>query len=82
MGRRPVPTLLVRSFAAYTYPRALGARVSAWRQPEAAARAGLRAFRTAAVKQLRAAGPGGLLVSAEDLDHPPTRHRHSTLWEY
>ena len=38
--------------------------------------------RTAAVKDLRAAGPGGLLVSAEDLDQPPTRHRHSTLWEY
>jgi hypothetical protein len=78
-GRRPVPRPLVRAFAAYTFPRALN---QAFRTPyEATARAELRAFRTTARALLRAAPPGGLLDTAEDLDHPPTRHRHRDLWE-
>lgn len=81
-GRRAEPALLVRSFAAYSYPRALGVRVSGRRRPEAGARAALRAFRTSARGRLNAAGPGELLDVAEDLDHPPTRHRHIALWEY
>ncbi len=72
----------MRSFAAYRHPRGLGAWVTSGREPEAAARAALRTFRTAAVKDLRAAGADGLLTQAQDLDYPPTRHRHSTLWEY
>ncbi|MFF4354147.1 hypothetical protein [Streptomyces sp. NPDC001530] len=78
-GRRPTPAPLVRAFAAYTYPRALNEHV---RTPyEATARADLRTFRTTARKLLRAAPPSALLDAAEDLDHPPTRHRHRNLWE-
>ncbi|WP_406479037.1 hypothetical protein [Streptomyces sp. NBC_01615] len=78
-GRRPAPTPVVRSFAAYVYPRALNEQ---FRTPyEAAARADLSTFRTTARKLLRAAPSGALLETAEDLDHPPTRHRHRDLWE-
>ncbi|WP_367323939.1 hypothetical protein [Streptomyces sp. HUAS ZL42] len=78
-GRRPTPTLVVRSFAAYTYPRALNERLSS--PYESTARAALRAFRTSARKHLRAARADTLLLAAEELDHPPTRHRHRDLWE-
>ncbi|PBC64351.1 hypothetical protein BKI49_08365 [Streptomyces sp. Tue6028] len=78
-GRRAVPYRLVRSFAAYTYPRALDETFHTAR--ESTARAELRAFRTAARKLLHAAPPGELLGTAQDLDHPPTRHRHRNLWE-
>ncbi|MFF0000292.1 hypothetical protein [Streptomyces avermitilis] len=77
-GRRPVPTRADRSFAAYVFPRAVGAHF--WSPYESAARADLRTFRTTACKLLRAAPPGTLLTAAEDLDHPPTRHRHRDLW--
>ena len=73
-GRRPAQAPERRSFAAYTYPRALNARP---RGPyETTARAALQAFRTSARKRLRAARPGTLVEAAVDLDHPPTRHRH------
>ncbi|WP_435224064.1 hypothetical protein [Streptomyces sp. Tue6028] len=78
-GRRAVPARLVRSFAAYTYPRALDETFDT--ACESTARAELRAFRTAARKLLHAAPPGELLGAAQDLDHPPTRHRHRNLWE-
>ncbi|MGW0915015.1 hypothetical protein ACWD1Z_25180 [Streptomyces sp. NPDC002784] len=78
-GRRARPRPLLRSFAAYRYPRGLGERgVSPY---ESRARAGLRSFRVTAVKQLRAASAGTLERVAETLDHPPTRHRHRDLWE-
>ncbi|MFI9765457.1 hypothetical protein ACIHJG_01150 [Streptomyces sp. NPDC052415] len=78
-GRRARPRPLVRSFAAYTYPRGPGERgVSPY---ESRARAALRSFRVTAVKQLRAAPAGTLERVAETLDHPPTRHRHRDLWE-
>jgi hypothetical protein len=77
-----VPDAVVRSFEAYAYPRGLGARITSGGEPEAAARAALRAFRSAALAQLRAAGTDGVVVAAEDLDCPPVRHRHSILWEY
>jgi len=78
-ARRPVPTRAVRTFAAYAYPRTLG--VHFWSPYESTARADLRTFRTAARKLLRAAPQGALLATAENLDHPPTRHRHRDLWE-
>ncbi|MFE0673755.1 hypothetical protein [Streptomyces sp. NPDC058867] len=78
-GRRPRPRPVVRSFAAYTWPRALGKRPSG--PYETRARAELRAFRGAALRRLRAAPPGALHRVAEELDHPPTRHRHRDLWE-
>ena len=78
-GRRPVPTFVVRTFAAHTYPRALNAVL--WSPYESTARAALHTFRQTARKHLRAAPPGTLLAAAEDLDHPPTRHRHRDLWE-
>jgi hypothetical protein len=78
-GHRPVPTPVVRSFTAYRYPRATNARLSS--PYESTARADLRLFRTAALKHLRAAPSGTLLAAAEELDHPPTRHRHRDLWE-
>ncbi|MDT9694586.1 hypothetical protein [Streptomyces sp. P17] len=78
-GRRPRPKAVLRSFAAYTYPRGLGQR---WTSPyESMARAELRSFRTTALKHLRAAPAGTLGTVAEALDHPPTRHRHRDLWE-
>ncbi|MEU9285322.1 hypothetical protein AB0D57_11490 [Streptomyces sp. NPDC048275] len=78
-GRRPIPIHLVRTFAAYTYPRALNAQ---FHTPyESRARADLRSFRTTVRKLLRAAPPEALLDTAETLDHPPTRHRHRNLWE-
>ncbi|MFJ9349549.1 hypothetical protein [Streptomyces sp. NPDC101237] len=78
-GRRPVPVPVVRAFTAYTYPRALNARPQG--SYESTARAALRAFRTAARKRLRATPPDALLSVAEELDHPPTRHRHRDLRE-
>lgn len=77
-GRRPVPTAVVRSFVAYTFPRSLNDDVSG--PYESRARAALQVFRTTARARLRAAAPGDLLVTAEELDHPPTRHRHADLW--
>ncbi|WP_037668655.1 hypothetical protein [Streptomyces griseus] len=76
--RRPVPTLVVRSFVAYTFPRSLNSDISG--PYESRARAALQAFRTTARTRLRAAAPGDLLTAAEELDHPPTRHRHADLW--
>ncbi|KOG32087.1 hypothetical protein [Streptomyces resistomycificus] len=78
-GRRPLPTQVVRRFAAYTYPRALNEQFSS--PYESRARAALQAFRTTARNHLRAAPEGALLAAAEELDHPPTRHRHRDLWE-
>ncbi|WP_406403331.1 hypothetical protein OH805_28535 [Streptomyces sp. NBC_00879] len=79
LGRRPMPRRVVRGFASYEYPRAIGVPVSGRACPEAAARAALRDFCTSAVKHLRAAND--LLETAEDLDHPPTRHRHGCIWD-
>jgi hypothetical protein len=82
-GRRPIPAYLVRTFAAHRYPRATGVRM--WDPYEATARARLRTFRRSAHKYLyaatHAATTDALLTVAEDLDHPPTRHRHRNLWE-
>ncbi|MEU6377908.1 hypothetical protein [Streptomyces sp. NPDC046909] len=78
-GRRPVPGFVVRDFTSYTRPRAMNERYSS--PYERRARAALQAFRTSAHRHLRAAPTGALLRWAEDLDHPPTRHRHRDLWE-
>lgn len=78
-GRRPAPRLVVRSFTSYTYSRAMNeCRNSPY---ERRARAALQTFRTSARRQLSAAPAGALLQWADDLDHPPTRHRHRDLWE-
>ncbi|WP_327314325.1 hypothetical protein [Streptomyces sp. NBC_01235] len=77
--RRPVPVPLVRAFCARTFPRSLNARVDG--PYESRARAALSVFRSTARNHLRAAPPGALLAAAEELDHPPTRHRHRNLWE-
>ncbi|MFF3335872.1 hypothetical protein ACFYWX_41240 [Streptomyces sp. NPDC002888] len=77
-GRRPVPAAVVRGFVARTYPRSLNTDVSG--PYESRARAALQVFRTTARARLRAAAPGDLLTTAEELDHPPTRHRHTDLW--
>jgi hypothetical protein len=76
-GRRPVPALVVRRFAAYTFPRTLNQRLDT--PYESSARARLQAFRTFARKRLYDA-TGALALTAEELDHPPTRHRHRDLW--
>jgi hypothetical protein len=47
---------------------------------ESRARAELRAFRTSARKWLHDA-TDALVLTAGELDHPPTRHRHRDLWE-
>ncbi|MER7937318.1 MULTISPECIES: hypothetical protein [unclassified Streptomyces] len=78
-GRRPVPVPVVRAFTAYTYPRAFDARPQG--PYESTARAALRAFRTEARTRLRAAPPDALLRVAEELDLPPTRHRHRNIEE-
>ncbi|NUK06386.1 hypothetical protein [Streptomyces lunaelactis] len=78
-GRRPMPRRIVRGFASYEYPRAVGVPVSGRAYREATARAALREFCTSAVKDLCAADD--LLETAEDLDHPPTRHRHGCIWD-
>ncbi|MDX3803292.1 hypothetical protein [Streptomyces sp. AK04-3B] len=76
--RRPAPVLLVRAFRAHTFPRSLNEQVD---DPyERRARAALAVFRSTARNRLRAAPPGALLAAAEELDHPPTRHRHRNLW--
>ncbi|MCW8380199.1 hypothetical protein [Streptomyces justiciae] len=77
-GRRPMPRRVVRSFTSYTYPRAMNDRVSS--PYERRARAALQAFRSTARLELRAAPAEALLLTAEELDHPPTRHRHRDLW--
>ncbi|MDX5568060.1 hypothetical protein PYK79_38920 [Streptomyces sp. ID05-04B] len=76
--RRPTPVLLVRAFRAHTFPRSLNARVDG--PYERRARAALAVFRSTARNHLRAAPSGALLAAAEELDHPPTRHRHMNLW--
>lgn len=78
-GRRPVPRLVVRSFTSYTRTRAVNERRDT--PYERRARAALQNFRTAARRHLRAAPTGALPLWAEDLDHPPVRHRHRDLWE-
>ncbi|WP_327716469.1 hypothetical protein OG381_14195 [Streptomyces sp. NBC_00490] len=78
-GRRPVPRLARRSFTSYTYSRAVNER--RYSPYERRARAALQVFRTSARRHLRAAPAGALPLWAEDLDHPPTRHRHRDLWE-
>jgi len=77
--RRPVPKRVVRSFTSYTYPRTINDRATS--PYERRARAALQAFRASARLDLRAAPAEALLLWAEDLDHPPTRHRHRDLWE-
>ncbi|MEV7884841.1 hypothetical protein ACWD3I_18630 [Streptomyces sp. NPDC002817] len=77
--RRPVPRLARRSFTSYTYSRAVNER--RYSPYERRARAALQVFRTSARRHLRAAPTDALLLWAEDLDHPPTRHRHRDLWE-
>ncbi|MDQ0962608.1 hypothetical protein QFZ66_006486 [Streptomyces sp. B4I13] len=77
-GRRPTPVLLVRAFRAHTFPRSLNEKVDG--PYERRARAALAVFRSTARNRLRAAPPGALLAEAEELDHPPTRHRHQNLW--
>ncbi|MFE9672700.1 hypothetical protein ACFYO5_01030 [Streptomyces sp. NPDC006259] len=79
-GRRPRPVPVRRAFIARTYPRSLNAEVDG--PYESRARAALAVFRTTARNRLRAAPPGALVDVAEDLDHPPTRHRHRNLWEF
>jgi hypothetical protein len=76
--RRPVPVQLVHTFCAYTFPRSLNAQVDG--PYESRARAALAVFRSTVRNRLRAASPGALLSAAEELDHPPTRHRHRDLW--
>ncbi|MDN3020977.1 hypothetical protein [Streptomyces sp. S.PB5] len=78
-GRRPVPTLVVRNFTSYTFPRATNERP--YSPYERRARAALQVFRTSARRHLRSALTGALPLWAEELDHPPTRHRHSDLWD-
>lgn len=78
-GRRPVPSLVVRSFTSYTYSRAMNERRNS--PYERRARAALQAFRSPARAHLRAAPTGVLPLWAEDLDLPPARHRHRDLWE-
>lgn len=77
--RRPTPVPLVRAFRARTFPRSLNAQVDG--PYESRARAALAVFRSTARNRLRAAPSGELLATAEELDHPPTRHRHRNLWE-
>ncbi|OPG01289.1 hypothetical protein B1R27_37665 [Streptomyces sp. GKU 895] len=77
-GRRPMPRRVVRGFTSYTYPRAMNGRV--FSPYERRARAALQAFRSAARLELRAAPVEELVQWAEELDHPPTRHRHQDLW--
>jgi hypothetical protein len=79
-GRRPRPVAVRCAFTAYTYPRALNAGVDG--PYESRARAALAVFRTTARNRLRAAPPGALLDVAEELDHPPTRHRHGNIWDF
>ncbi|MEV4231768.1 hypothetical protein AB0J81_32765 [Streptomyces bobili] len=79
-GRRPRPVPVRSAFTAYTYPRSLNAGVDG--PYESRARAALAVFRTTARNRLRAAPPGALLDIADDLDHPPTRHRHGNLWDF
>ncbi|MFJ3668536.1 hypothetical protein ACIPSE_19040 [Streptomyces sp. NPDC090106] len=79
-GRRPVPRRVVRRFTSYTYARAVGDRSTS--PYERRARAALQRFRASARLTLRAAASEeALLTCAEDLDLPPTRHRHRDLWE-
>ncbi|WP_062649588.1 hypothetical protein [Streptomyces maremycinicus] len=77
--RRPVPLPLVRVFRSHTFPRSLNAEIDG--PYESRARAALSVFRSTARNRLRAAPPGALLAVAEDLDHPPTRHRHRNVWD-
>ncbi|MGX1269309.1 hypothetical protein [Streptomyces phaeoluteigriseus] len=79
-GRRPRPVPVRCAFTAFTYPRSLNAGVDG--PYESRARAALAVFRTTARNRLRAAPPGALLDVAEDLDHPPTRHRHRNIWDF
>ncbi|MCF4137812.1 hypothetical protein L1856_15460 [Streptomyces sp. Tue 6430] len=79
-GRRPRPVPVHRTFTAHTCPRSLNAGVDG--PYESRARAALAVFRTTARNRLRAAPPGALLDVAEDLDHPPTRHRHRNIWDF
>ncbi|MFC9290042.1 hypothetical protein [Streptomyces sp. NPDC057052] len=79
-GRRPRPVPVHRAFTAHTWPRSLNAGVGG--PYESRARAALAVFRTTARNRLRAAPPGALLDAAEDLDHPPTRHRHRNIWDF
>ncbi|MFD9395759.1 hypothetical protein ACFWBB_34970 [Streptomyces sp. NPDC060000] len=76
--RRPVPDPLVRVFRSYTFPRSLNEQIAG--PYESRARAALSVFRSTARNRLRAAPPGALLAVADDLDHPPTRHRHQDVW--
>ncbi|MFD9432525.1 hypothetical protein [Streptomyces sp. NPDC060002] len=76
--RRPLPDPLVRAFRSYTFPRSLNERIAG--PYESRARAALSVFRSTARNHLRAAPPGALLAAAEELDHPPTRHRHQDVW--
>ncbi|MCX4761197.1 hypothetical protein OG562_09470 [Streptomyces sp. NBC_01275] len=78
--RRPSPVPLVRAFSAYTFPRTLNETVDG--PYESRARAALSVFRATALLHLRAAPPGDLLTAAEELDHPPTRHRHKNIWDF
>ncbi|MET8165343.1 hypothetical protein ACFU6S_17125 [Streptomyces sp. NPDC057456] len=77
-GRRPVPVPLVCAFRSYTFPRSLNSPIGG--PYESRARAALSVFRSTARNRLRAAPPGALLRAAEELDHPPTRHRHQDVW--
>ncbi|MFD4573771.1 hypothetical protein ACFWNK_35925 [Streptomyces sp. NPDC058417] len=79
-GRRPLPVPVDRAFVAHTYPRSLNAGVDG--PYEVRARAALAVFRAGARNRLRAAPPGGLLALAEELDFPPTRHRHRNIWDF
>lgn len=78
-GRRPVPVPLVRAFCCRTFPRSLNAGIEG--PYESRARAALSVFRSTARNRLRAAAPGALLAAAEELDLPPTRHRHRNVRE-
>ncbi|GAA1509122.1 hypothetical protein GCM10009730_11630 [Streptomyces albidochromogenes] len=74
-GRRPVPRRVTRAFASHTFPRASGTPLTGRPAYESRARAALHRFTTRARHQLRTAPH-----TAEDLDHPPTRHRHACVW--
>ncbi|MGX1883957.1 hypothetical protein [Streptomyces sp. NPDC055287] len=66
---------MTHSLASCTFPRASGTPINGRPEHESRARAALHQFTTRARKQLRASPS-----TAEDLDHPPPRHRHACVW--
>lgn len=80
-GRRPRPQRLRHRLAAYTYPRATGARLVARisNLQERSLRAADRAMGQRARQVLR--GSQDAVEAAWDLDFPDPRHRHFAVWD-